>query len=77
MYFSRLAGAGRKFLGLLPAFACLTFQAGCDSGADLTKPVYSSAEQVDKQKQGIADAMKGGAYGRAGQKAANQPGFVK
>lgn len=78
MQHSGLARASTRFFGLFPALACLLLHSGCDAGsADLTKPVYTSAEQVDKQKAGIADAMKGGAYGKAGQKAAGQPGFVK
>jgi hypothetical protein len=37
---------------------------------DTTKPVYTSPEKLDKQKEELRAAMKGGAYGKAGLKAA-------
>ncbi|MDG3006339.1 hypothetical protein [Paludisphaera mucosa] len=60
------ASFGVLFLGA----ACLLFGCG-DSTPKTGTTVYSSPEEVSAKNQGLKDAMKGGAYGSAGKKAAN------
>jgi hypothetical protein len=74
MHLSKLARAGILIPGLALGLGCLILQSGCGYGqVDVTKPVYTSPEQLSKQTEEISGAMKGGAYGRAGMKAASKP----
>jgi hypothetical protein len=74
MRLSKLARAEILIPGVALGLGCLILQSGCDSGqVDVTKQVYTSPEQLNRQAEGITDAMKGGAYGKAGLKAATKP----
>jgi hypothetical protein len=58
--------------GLAMAWGCLVLQGGCGESVDVSKPAYTSSEE-ERQRSGLTDAMKGGAYGKAGKAAAAQP----
>jgi hypothetical protein len=57
------------------AAACALVTSGCgESGVARNGTVYSSPEEVNQKKAALQDAMKGGAYGSAGRKAAAKAG---
>ncbi len=70
----RPIGRVRWLLGLTLGSSLLA--GGCgDPGAPKTgKVVYSGPEEEAQKKQDLQDAMKGGAYGAAGRKAAGAMG---
>jgi hypothetical protein len=73
MRISRPARARVAISGLALGLGSLVLQGGCDSGqVDISKPAYTSSEEAARQKTEINNAMKGGAYGKAGKAAANQ-----
>jgi len=70
---------GRSILRLIgmaaTAAACALVTSGCgESGGAKNGAVYSSPEEVSQKKAAMQDAMKGGAYGSAGRKAAATSG---